>query len=144
MTPDPLHALARETAEKIAGEFFGVDQVNTAKLIEAALLHAQQVQREELEAAKTEAAKYLSPNNENVKCGYLVAMIRDLAQIKVTAQGNAEDAMRLLKGRDEQIGMLRLEVKAAAAGAPAHGSMRTMLLDWYERLATLRSQETPK
>jgi hypothetical protein len=37
-------------------------------------------------------AKHLSPENENVKRGYWVAALRDMAQIMVTSKDNARDA----------------------------------------------------
>ena len=46
----------------------------------------------ELREALAECAKWLSPGNENVTRGYLVACIRDLAQALMSHRGNAEAA----------------------------------------------------
>lgn len=55
-----------------------------------------------MDALTQEIAKYLSPINENARKGYWVAAVRDLAQIMISAQGNASDAeakLAKLEGR---------------------------------------------
>lgn len=49
--------------------------------------------------AMAEIAKYLDTNNENVKRGDLIASIRDLAQIAVSATNNCEQFQELLVNR---------------------------------------------
>lgn len=49
-----------------------------------------------------EIARCLSPDNENVRCGYWVAALRDVQQILVTSRDNAKEAMAQLEALREQ------------------------------------------
>jgi hypothetical protein len=52
-----------------------------------------------------EMAKHLSPENENVKRGYWVAALRDMAQIMVTSKDNARDAFGEIARLREALGL---------------------------------------
>lgn len=47
-------------------------------------------------AVQAEVAKHLSPENENVKQGDIIASIRDMAQVMVTSRDNAAEALAKL------------------------------------------------
>lgn len=49
-----------------------------------------------LDNVRAEVAKYLSPGNENVRQGDVIASIRDMAQIMVTSKDNLAEIKALL------------------------------------------------
>ena len=57
------------------------------------------VQPEDLDvdAIRLELARWLTAGNENVKRGYTIAMIRDLAQAKISALENEQSMLELIQ-----------------------------------------------
>jgi hypothetical protein len=71
------------------------------------------------EAILFELAKHLSPGNENVKCGDIIASIRDLAQIALAATENIEDSEKAVKRLSLRLGIER-QYRERMALCPDH------------------------
>jgi DNA repair exonuclease SbcCD ATPase subunit len=73
---------------------------------------ADQMDRDAAKLAELqqEIAKHVSPGNENVKRGFFVAALRDVAQASLSNQGNAEQAEARLVAAYEVTGQLQGEL----------------------------------
>lgn len=110
---------------------FFADPVGHAVDAEQAEARAEQ----ERDAALKEAARYLSPTNENIAQGYLVAAIRDMAQILVTSKDNAAEALKQLAAANAHCDIYRRERDSAEARAEQAERQRD---EWQETVRVIQ------
>lgn len=95
-----------------------------------------QVERDEV---LKEVTRYLSPENENAVQGDVVACIRDLAQVKVSAMGNAQDAMALLEQTEAAVTRYKAE-RDEAFKLTDHNDLKWLALDYLKFRDLLEKQ----